>query len=173
MIEIIDNFLDATNFNTIKNFIDNPKLSWTRGRMLPENLILCNKEQNFQDGYILYCNGNYILSELEILFPILKKLQTKVLLKAKINKTYPTEKNTIIGWHTDITKEHWAIDKNPMTAIYYINTNDGYTIIKENEKENFINCVENRIVIFDACLKHTAVTCSKSEYKLLVNINFL
>ena len=172
MIKIIDNFLDDDSFNNIKYFVDDPNLSWKRGKMLPEDLIVCDQKENFQDAHIIYCNGNYVKSELNFIIPILKRLEAKVLLKAKINKTYPTQENLLVGWHTDTTEDHWASSKNPKTAIYYVNNNDGSTIIKEDEKEVVVNCVENRLVIFDTYLKHTAMTCSRSKYKLIININF-
>ncbi len=168
MIDIIDNFLDAHYFNIIKNFVEQSDLPWKSGRMLPENLIVCNKNENYQESYILYCNGEYDEEDLNIIMPILEKLKSNVLLKAKINKTTPRDTNMLVGWHTDMPKDHWAINKNPKTAIFYINTNDGSTIIGDQ----IINCVENRIVVFDSNLKHTGVTCCSSENKILININY-
>lgn len=168
MIEIIDNFLNDTHFNIIKDFVEHKDLNWEKGKILPENLLLCSEEENYQEGYILYCDGEYDAAELNIIIPILKKLEAGVLLKAKINKTTPRKTNILVGWHTDMPENHWAIKKNPKTAIFYINTNDGSTIIGDQT----VNCVENRIVVFDSNLKHTGVTCSSSENKILININY-
>jgi hypothetical protein len=171
MISIIDNFLEEKHFNAIKDFVGHPELVWKPGRMLPEDLISCSKEENYQESYILYCNGEYNQAELNLIVPILKILEVNVLLKAKINKTIARDINMIVGWHTDMPPNHWAIDKNPKTAIFYINTNDGYTIIDDVDQK-IINCVENRIVIFDSHIKHTGVTCSSYKEKLLMNINY-
>ena len=163
--------MEEKHFNIIKDFVSHPELKWQHGKMLPENLLSCDERENYQEGYILYCNGEYNSAELNLILPILKKLQATVLLKAKINKTVARQSNLLVGWHTDTTEDHWAADKNPMTAIFYINTNDGYTII-DDEDQKIINCIENRIVIFDSHLKHTGVTCSNTSNKLLININY-
>ena len=170
MIKIIDNFLSEEEFCIIKEFVYDKDLQWKHGKMLPSEIIVCEEKENYQDCYILYSNGNYNPRELSIIMPVLKKLQAEVLLKAKINRTTSRNKRMLVGWHTDCTKDHWAYKegKVPKTAIFYINTNDGSTIIDDQN----VNCVENRIVIFDSEIKHSGITCNKSENKILININY-
>ena len=54
------------------------------------------------------------------------------------------------------------------TAIYYLNTNNGYTKFKGHGK---VECVENRMVIFDSNLKHAAFTSTESR-RITVNFNY-
>ena len=55
------------------------------------------------------------------------------------------------------------------TAIYYLNTNNGFTKFENGDK---VNSVANRIVIFDSNLKHTGTSCTDSYARLLINFNY-
>ena len=55
------------------------------------------------------------------------------------------------------------------TAIFYINTNDGWTEFENGDK---VESVENRIVIFDSQTKHTGTTCTNAKVRVLINLNY-
>lgn len=54
------------------------------------------------------------------------------------------------------------------TAVFYVNTNDGYTNI-EGEK---VASVENRLVKFGALTKHTGSSTTDSQIRVVLNINY-
>ena len=56
-----------------------------------------------------------------------------------------------------------------MGAIYYINTNNGWTKFKGGCK---VKCVENRMVIFDSNIKHCGFTCTNENRKVVINFNY-
>ena len=56
------------------------------------------------------------------------------------------------------------------TAIFYLNTNNGYTLFEDSKK---VDCVENRIAIFDSNKRHTGVTTTDTQSKVVLNINWL
>ena len=55
------------------------------------------------------------------------------------------------------------------TSIYYINTNNGYTKFKNNDK---VKSMENRMVIFPSHLEHQGYTCSDQLKRVVVNFNY-
>ena len=55
------------------------------------------------------------------------------------------------------------------TAIYYLNTNNGYTKFKKGGK---VKSVENRMVVFDSTFEHAAVTSTNVDRRLVVNFNY-
>jgi len=85
------------------------------------------------------------------------------LLKAKINLTPKT--NTVYehGFHTDIK------EPDVLTAIYYLNTNNGYTAFRDGSK---IESIANRMVIFDGSTEHSGTTCTDADSRLVLNINY-
>ena len=56
-----------------------------------------------------------------------------------------------------------------MTAVFYVNTNNGYTIFESGEK---VSSVENRMVIFDSNILHTGTTCTDERVRCVLNFNY-
>ena len=56
------------------------------------------------------------------------------------------------------------------TAILYLNTNDGYTLFEDGRQ---VARVANRLVLFDASLRHTGVSCTDAPERLVLNLNLL
>ena len=56
------------------------------------------------------------------------------------------------------------------TAIYYVNTNNGYTLFKDGNLK--VDSVGNRIVIFDSCKLHKAVSCTDEKRRVVINFNY-
>ena len=102
--------------------------------------------------------------KLNILQPILDKLEVKRLLKAKVNLTLRENVVRPFNFHVDVNN----IKGN--TAIFYMNTNNGKTLF-ENNKE--VNSIANRIVVFGNSLKHTGTTHTDNKYRIVLNINYI
>jgi len=121
-----------------------------------------NPSQNKQFVHTFFAgqvNSNYF----SLLSPILEKLEIDTLLKAKINLTPKT--NTVYehGFHTDIK------EPDVLTAIYYLNTNNGYTAFRDGGK---IESIANRVVVFDGSTEHSGTTCTDADSRLVLNINY-
>ena len=56
------------------------------------------------------------------------------------------------------------------TGILYINTCNGYTKFENGKK---VKSVENTYVEFDSTLKHTGTTCTDTDRRLVLNINYI
>ena len=50
-----------------------------------------------------------------------------------------------------------------------MNTNNGGTKFEDG---TFVNSVANRMITFDASLKHAPVSCTDSSRRIVVNINY-
>ena len=55
------------------------------------------------------------------------------------------------------------------TAIYYVNSNDGYTLFEDGTK---VESVGNRLVRFPTNIKHTGTTCTDANRRVLINFNW-
>ena len=70
----------------------------------------------------------------------------------------------------DIRRNKFHIDfPNITTAVYFINTNNGWTEFQNGDK---VESVENRIVIFDSNTMHTGTTCTNEKVRVLINFNY-
>jgi len=56
------------------------------------------------------------------------------------------------------------------TAIYSINTTDGYTKFEDGTK---CESVANRFCMFPCGTRHTGTTCTKTDRRLVINFNYV
>ena len=160
-MKIIDNFLDDSIFLNIKNTILSSNFPW----FFCQNIVSSQSDERYQFFHSVYEEGeprspfyNYLIDT-----GFLKNLSIASLIKIKVNfqaKTNTIEKNNL---HTDHSFP------NALTAIYYVNTNDGYTYFEDGK---FIESKSNRIVIFPSTIKHGGTTCTNQKYRCVLNINY-
>ena len=86
----------------------------------------------------------------------------KKLTRIKANLNPRTLFNIKAGYHYDY--------KDIMTAVYYINTNNGWTTFKKGGR---VKSVANRIVVFDSNLLHSGVSCTNEKIRMVVNFNYV
>ena len=71
--------------------------------------------------------------------------------------------------HTDYSYEHTS-------AIFYLNSSDGNTLLFDREGTNLlteVEPIENRLLIFDGLLQHTGHSPSMHKSRVLINMNFM
>ena len=161
---IIDNFLNEEYFKTVQNHMMGTFYSWH----------WCDGIVDPNDGKHQLVNlmfdvesENVILDDFySCIHPMLDKINKHVpikqLLKIKCNFTYKTIEHEHGGLHIDY--------KDATTAIFYINTNNGWTNFKNGAK---VESIENRLVIFDSNLEHEGVTCTDEIRKMVINFNYV
>jgi len=90
-------------------------------------------------------------------------LSISALLRMKGN-LYPSQKQlNIHPSHIDLP------DIPNIGAIYYVNDNDGYTIIGDKK----IASIKNRLLVFDAHVPHSSTDCTNTKCRVNINFNFL
>jgi len=162
MFKVIDNFLNKKIFKKIqKNILEDENFPWYFSDHWDYG-----DEKDFdrsQFYHVFYQhhspNSNYV----QLLNPIIKKLNCISLIKIKANSTYYTDKIKEGTFHID--NKHKGI-----TAIYYLNTNNGYTRFK-NKKEKIFS-VENRMVIFNTDMEHLGTTTTNAKRRVVLNLNY-
>jgi hypothetical protein len=165
MIEVIDNFLDYTDFKKLQSVILGNDFPWvfTDNVVKPSETADEDNLFNFQFNHSFY--SEYIPTS-EYFFK-LDKLVSKIvptaLIRIKANLYPVTEKRIIHGMHIDFE------DILCKTAIFYMNTNNGCTIIGDQE----VKSVENRFVVFDSNIQHSGTTCTDQKYRCMLNLNYI
>jgi len=172
-MKIIDNFLTKQDHINILSLLTDVKFNWHFNK----NVVYHDKPSlslnDFQFTHVFYRDNNPTSQYYPILSPILSRLKCDVLVRAKANLRTPTLTIEESDMHTDIAfpsiLEKQEVMSAMKTAIYYVNTNDGYTIFKNGDK---VNSVENRAVIFPTNLQHAGSTHTNSKYRIVINFNF-
>ena len=159
-IKVIDNFLEKEEFLNIKNILESWDFPW-----FFQKKINYNHSENDLDCYFthnIFNQKSGRSSYYNVINPILNKLNFKSLIRVKCNLYPRTKKIEINKSHVDYEFEHKG-------AIFYINTNDGGTIIEDNKK---IDSVENRILFFNSSLLHSSTTTTNSKARININFNY-
>jgi hypothetical protein len=158
-MKIIKNFLDKDSFIKINELLLSSNFPWFYQSKL-------SSDSDTSDNFF-FCHNLYKDSQQQSLFfdliltPILKKLNFKNLLRAKINCYTKNPKEIKTSFHVDSTTPHTV-------CLYSINTNNGYTLFKKNKK---IYSIENQMLIFDGKLEHCSVAQTDEKIRVNININ--
>jgi len=164
-MKIIDNFLEEKEFKKIQQTMMGFSFPWYYH-------IHSSYEGDFQSSltYMFYnfevpgkSAGAFSVTDvgLELLYPVLRKLKSVALVRIKANLTFPNKEKHFM--HTDFKF------KGLKTAIYYINTNDGGTKIKNK----FVKSIENRIVIMPSSMSHSTVRHTDTAIgRFVINFNY-
>ena len=158
-IEIYDNFLDKEIFEDLQTQVMGEHFFWKyRGNVVYKD----EPKEYFQFVHLLFNSNNPTSDKYYLLDPLLNKMGVTALVRAKANLLTRTEIHIEHGFHVDYHFDCYS-------AIYYINTNNGYTLFEDGTK---INSLENRLVVFNSRIKHTGATCTDQKKRIVININF-
>ena len=164
-MRVIDNFIPQDQFQYIQNVMLGPNLTWNYN----DGIVGSDDPPgSFQFTHTFYAAhgvtpdpDKMIKSPwLSILDPVVRQLGGSGW-RIKANMGPKT---------TEIRRNKFHIDfPNIETAVYFINTNNGWTEFQNGDK---VESVANRIVIFDSNTMHTGTTCTDQKVRVLINFNY-
>ena len=158
VITIKDKFLDTEKFENICTTLNPKVVPWSYQEVVHEAESLVPDIDNFQFSYTILPDTKFY----GCLIPLFDKMNMEVHFRVKINLNPKAYKIFEHGYHIDIPTPS-------KTAIFYLNTNNGYTAFETGEK---VESVANRLVVFDSHIKHTGTTCTNQKARLVLNINY-
>ena len=165
MIEIYDDFLPKDGFFYLENYIFSKKFPWYYASVLGEGPDrLCDELDDMQFINMMYLDFMPQGNEFHIVEPIIRSPELRVtsLFRIKANMNPRTQEIIKHGFHLDVPY-------NETTAIYYVNSNNGYTEFEDGTK---IESVENRMLVFNSNSKHRGVTSTDTLKRVLINFNY-
>lgn len=155
---IIDDFLPKKNIREIKNIMSSSSFPWYYN-----DGVSSSGDKDFYFTHIFYNNYSFQSSFIEpIIFPLLEKMQPTSLIRIKGNFYPSTNSRHINNSHVDYKFEHHG-------AIYYINSNDGHTILDDG---TMIESIENRLLLFNPSVPHRSTHCTDENYRMNINFNY-
>tara|TARA_R100001015_G_C4457255_1_gene45344 strand:+ start:65 stop:550 length:486 start_codon:yes stop_codon:yes gene_type:complete len=160
MYKVIDNYLDVDQHLILKTIMESNEFPWfyTKGKSKSTDKP---KLFDYQFNHIFYINNNINSNFFNYLNSILDKLKPLSLIRIKANLNPPLEKIVETAYHKDQNFKCKA-------AIYYVNDNDGYTVIN---KEKVLS-KKNRIVLFNANQKHFGTNSTNCNNRMVINFNY-
>ena len=166
--KIIDNFLSEDLAQKIENTLmgDDVIFPWFYNKNILKIKTSPDNLNNYQLTHVFYKEYVVYSQFFSIVAPLVQYLNPESILRIKANLNPRTEVRHTFDFHTD--SESKSSDRK--TAIYYVNSNDGVTILEDGTQ---IESVANRLVIFDQKTRHTGTTCTNQKVRCLINLNYI
>ena len=160
-INVEDNFLPKKEFEDLQNVMTSTFFPWYFNPFIVKSSELDDLDLSQFTHKLFTGREGTDSAGYKLIKPIIKKLNVKAICRIKANLLIKTKKIIEHAFHTDFY--------NNRTAIYYVNTNDGYTKFTDGQK---IKSVENRLIDFDSNLSHSGSTCTDQKCRIVININY-
>ena len=152
-----DNFLEKSELENINKTFRLSDFPWY---FMPFKVH--EGDDNYRFCHLFLAKGKVLSKFFEILHPILKKLIVKEIIRIKANLTLKQKERVKSDMHVNF--------KNYKSAIFNLNTNNGYTLFDKGKK---IPSQENRVDELDLNLKHCAVDHIDTKFRIVINFNYL
>ena len=169
-MRIIDNFLPSYQYKQLRDIMTGGFFPW----FWNDSVIDKYHEKRWLFFHMFYHDtetspdgGPLRSSYLPIMDPLVNQLGIKNLRRIKANLQIKTLFHDRTGYHIDY--ESCKTENEMMTAVYYLNTNNGWTDIKGHGK---IKSVANRMVVFPGSLEHRGVSCTDQRKRVVINFNY-
>ena len=166
-MQIQDNFLPQYEFEPIQRLLMGSKFPWFFNT---HTVYEDDKHNYFQFSHLFYNAWQVQSNHFEHLQPFFNMLEVYSLQRIKSNLLTRTDKTFLNEFHVD--EPTMTSDKlgKFTTAIFYINTNNGYTEFADGTK---VESVANRVVTFPSNIKHRGTSCTDEKSRVLINFNYL
>jgi len=162
-MKVIDDFLPQHDFDILKQYLLGDSFTWHL-----TNSIAKQKHglDQYQFSHVFFDLARPSLHNYSnFLQPLILKLKAKYILRVKANLRPRTSQGVLSEFHTDL-------DLNQQTAIFYLNTNNGYTKFKDEHYDD-VPSVANRLVTFYGALEHCGCSCTDQNTRVVLNINYI
>ena len=171
-MRVIDDFLDPAACACLREALLAPGFPWEASQILSTRAaahLAPDENRQLVHGFLLHTPGMRVRSpHLDLLAPLQARLSALLgpigLVKAKANRTASRSRHIEYGLHVD------TVRRGATTAIYYLNTNNGYTRFEDGSS---IASVANRIVLFDSAMRHTGAASTDGIERLVLNLNLV
>tara|TARA_R100001594_G_scaffold12224_1_gene27311 strand:- start:365 stop:844 length:480 start_codon:yes stop_codon:yes gene_type:complete len=158
MVKIMDDYLIGEEYNNLKASLESDLFPWYYNNQIVEEK---NKLFYYQFVHIFYKDNNINSNSFNIVEPLIKKLKPYSLIRIKANLNPITHELIKSENHTD---QRFKCK----IAIYYVNNNNGYTMI-ENKK---VESKGNRMVLFNSDKKHYGTNSTNCNNRMVINFNY-
>ena len=168
MYELIDNFLDKEEFESVESVLLGNQFPWFLNPQIDKKSSYYVGRDNLQFSHTAYAKDHRKSDQLQHFGCLLDRMNIFTLLRINVNYLPRTEKIETHDFHVDI--EDTNAPKNINTSIFYLNTNNGITIFEDTKEE--VESVSNRMITFPGYLKHSGTTATDKPHRILINFNY-
>ena len=159
-MKIVDNYLPQDYFEHLKTTILGHNFPWLYEAEVAN--VGENQDEHFYFTHRIYEEYAPKSSFYQECIPFFEQLEMNALVRARALLYVNQGKQIVHEKHIDYNFEH-------KTAVFYFNTNNGYTEFEDGTK---VESVENRVVLFDGSKPHNSSTCTDQKVRVVLSINY-
>ena len=159
-MEVLENYLPHDQFEHLQNSVLSCNFPWLYEAEVAN--LGENQSEHFYFTHRIYEEYAPKSSFYQECIPFFEQLKMNALVRARALLYVNQGKQIVHEKHTDYNFEH-------KTAVFYMNTNNGYTEFEDGTK---VESVENRIVLFDGSKPHNSSTCTDQKVRVVLSINY-
>ena len=165
-IQVIDNFLKDEHFAPIAEYSLGTGCPWSfnEGILTPSV-----PKDSWQLVHTFYA-GPHMSPALELMYPLIEKIDPHVLLRIKSNLLPKSSLLTVTKPYHEDWKGLTDQGIPYMTGILYVNTCNGYTEFEDGTK---VDSVANRFVTFPGKTYHGGSTTTNNIKRVVINVNWI
>ena len=165
MIEIIDNCVPVNHLRHMQSIMLNDSFPWFFNNTKVGFDVPAEQENyDCQFVHLFYKNLAPSSNFGDLIEPVLDVLRPSALIRIKANLTTCADGIYKYPPHVDL------FDFDGKTAIFYLNTNNGYTEFDDGTK---LESIENSLILFEGNQRHRAVGCTDENIRVNININWM
>ena len=165
-VDVIDNFLPEHKFKTLQSIMMGDGFRWFYKDYIAYKGV---EDGQYQFTHIFWASkGVDPYMEKDVGSPSLKLLEAFQELGSMHRIKSNLRTRTIFH-----RRSSYHIDEVPnctKTAIFYVNTSNGWTQFKRSGKK--IKSVANRLLVFDSNLEHAGFSCTDKKIRVVINFNY-
>ena len=156
--------------NIYKNFVDKKICKQIKDNMLGANFPwFYRKNQTGKDSsflnHVFFTNNKLNSNLYSLIEPLVKKLNPDKLINIRANLCLKRPMKS--HWHSDF--DNLKLTSKSKTAIYYVNTNNGYTVFK-NKK---VKSEANKMIIFNGNTQHKVKYQTDRDTRIVINFLYV
>jgi len=163
LYEVIDNALTVADFDVITKEFFNGEVNWFyRASTTPS-------EQDRNKSYFthnLYSDHRVQSDYFTLFVPLLKKLNVRALVSMRSNLCIRTHEPIASDFHTDESYD------DSKTAIFYLNTCNGKTILNVPSGKVSVDCAANRLLSFNTNVLHSGQYQTDTVKRMVINMTY-
>ena len=161
--KVVDNFLEQQDFIALKNALMSFQFPWYYN----DSVSTLENEPFYYFTHLFYCNYRITSDFFELIEPIIQKINPKAIIRIKANLNTKLFTKAENAFHLDYGYPNSG-------AIFYVNDNDGNTVIKDlNNNEVEIKPIENRMLFFNPEYLHKSTHPTNSKRRVNINFNYI
>ena len=169
-MKVIDNILSTQQYNELKDIMYGEAFPWFYKTSVVDQDDKTLDSEDYQIQFVHNIHESMGPTTTQETFSLMWRffevLQPLQLIRIKANLLPRADAIVEHGYHSDTHVP------GALTAIYYLNTNNGETRF-ENKSKKPVKSKANRLLVFPAKWKHTGTTHTDRKTRCVINFNFI